>query len=131
MKTPEAKAEAVTPIPTHSRHVVEAAGGALGALGGAATGAAMGGPLGAVAGAVIGAAMGASSGWAAEKASSDQAHAEAALDDEIGVTAGSIGVSTLAHPPSKTNAPSAAALGLSSDTADSEAEGPMQAPPEG
>ena len=128
MKTPEQEAEAVTAIPTTNSHVVEAAGGALGALGGAATGAAMAGPLGAIAGAVIGAAMGASSGWAAEGASADRAKAEAALDEEIGVTAGSIGVATVAHPPARVGAPSAAALGLSTDGADSEAEGPMQTP---
>src|SRR4051812_46520294 len=118
MKTPEAKREALAPIPTTHSHVVEAAGGALGALGGAATGAAMAGPIGAVAGGVIGAAMGASRGWAAEAAASDQASAEAALDEEIGVSAGSIGVSTVAHPPSRIGAPSAAAAGVNTHPPD-------------
>ena len=102
----------------------------MGVLGGAVAGAAMAGPLGAAVGAVIGAAVGASSGWAADEHTTEQAHAEAQLDEEIGVTGGSIGVSTLEHPPSKINAPSTAALGVSSEAPDSEAEGPLQAPPE-
>ncbi len=69
----------------------------------------MAGPAGAIAGAIIGAAMGASSGWAADKHSEEQAQIDAELDDEIGVGSGSIGVSTLQHPPSKIGAPSAAA----------------------
>ncbi len=128
MKTPEP--EAKTAIPATS-HAVEAVAGTLGAVGGAATGAAMAGPLGAIAGAVIGAAMGASSGWAADKATEEQAHVDAELDEEIGVGAGSIGVATLQHPPSKINAPSAASAGVSDEPAGStDAEGPMQSPPD-
>lgn len=128
MKNPETEAKTAIPASTH---VVEAVAGTLGAVGGAATGAAMAGPLGAIAGAVIGAAMGASSGWAADKATEEQAQVDAELDEEIGVGAGSIGVATLRHPPSKINAPSAAAAGVSSEGADSaDAEGPMQSPPE-
>ena len=123
-KTPEA----VVP-PPHSGHAVEAAASALGIVGGASTGALMGGPVGAIAGAVIGAAMGAASGWAADQATADQADAEAALDEEIGVSGGTIGTPGLQHPPGQTNAPSAAASGASGgESADSEAEGPMQTP---
>lgn len=132
MKTPDSKtSEAVVPT-SGSAHVVEVAGATLGAVGGAATGAVMGGPLGAVVGAVIGGAMGASSGWAADQASSDQAAVEAGLDEEIGVTAGLIGSPNLKHPPSKINAPSAAAAGASSVSSDLEddAAGPMQTPPD-
>lgn len=128
MKTPEAIPEAAVPVTPG--HPVEAMGAALGAVGGAATGAAMAGPLGAIAGAVIGAAMGASSGWAADKHSQEEASAEAELDEEIGVGGGPIGVPGLRHPPSKVAAPSAAALGIASDSGSADAEGPMQSPPE-
>ncbi len=130
MKTPSPK-EPEAALPTSGPpHVVELAGAALGAVGGAATGAAMGGPLGALVGAVVGGAMGASSGWAAEQASSDQAEAEAALDEEIGVTAGTVGSPNLKHPPSKINAPSAAAAGASNvSDVDDDAAGPIQPPP--
>ncbi|MEO8900218.1 MAG: hypothetical protein ABI488_01380 [Polyangiaceae bacterium] len=129
MKTNAPKtSEAVVPAP-HSSHAVEAAAGALGVVGGASTGALLGGPVGAIAGAVIGAAMGAASGWAADQASADQADAEAALDEAIGVTSGTIGTPGLEHPPGQTNAPSAAASGASGGTtAESEADGPMQTP---
>lgn len=130
MKTPDPKQpEAV--IPASPPHVVEVAGATLGAVGGAATGAALGGPVGAVVGAVVGGAIGASSGWAADAAAADQAQADAALDEEIGVTAGSVGAPNLEHPPSTINAPSAAATGAgnASDATDEDAAGPMQAPP--
>jgi hypothetical protein len=131
MGTPDPK-QTETAIPTTGpAHVVEVTGATLGAVGGAATGAAMAGPVGAVVGAVIGGAIGASSGWAAEKASADEAEIDAALDEEIGVTAGSIGSPNLKHPPSKINAPSVAASGAGNalNDTDDDAAGPIQPPP--
>jgi len=131
MKTPDLN-EQEPVVPTSGPpHVVELTGAALGAVGGAATGAAMGGPVGAVVGAVIGGAIGASSGWAADQASADEAQIEAALDDNIGVTAGSVGAPNLKHPPSKIQAPSAAAVGVGNvdDEAEPTAGGPIQSPP--
>ena len=117
-------------VPPKGGHVVEVAGGAMGAVGGAATGAAMGGPVGAALGALIGAAMGAASGWGADQASAEEDAIDAELDKEIGVTEGSIGSPNLQHPPSRINAPSAAAAGAGNarSATESNAAGPMQTP---
>jgi len=118
-------------VPSHG-HELEAAVGALGALSGAGMGAIAGGPPGAIAGAIIGAVMGASSGWVAEETSAERAEVDRELDEEIGVTAGTVGDPKLSHPAPKTGLLSAEASGASSaaDSVDTtEADGPIARPP--
>lgn len=108
----------------------EALGGALGALSGAGMGALAAGPPGALAGAVIGAGMGASTAWAAGANAAEVAAREAALDAEIGVSGGSLGIAGLKHPPAKIGAYSSEAVGNGSATEDGTlAEGPILPPP--
>src|SRR5690348_13767122 len=117
-----------TAKPASHGHELEAAVGALGALSGAGMGAIAGGPPGAIAGAIIGAVMGASSGWVAEETTAERAEADRELDDEIGVTAGTIGDPKLKHPPSQVGAYSAEASGAggAADSPDTtEADGPI------
>jgi uncharacterized membrane protein len=76
----------------------EAEGGASGAIAGALVGAAAG-PPGALAGAIIGAVAGALAGAVIDKDSAESEERTRELDDEIGVTSGTIGAPNLKHPP--------------------------------
>lgn len=108
-------------------HPLEATVGTLGAVSGAGLGAIAAGPAGAIVGGLIGAAMGATTGWAADEHTVEEIEADKALDDEIGVTSGSLGAPNLKHPPARVAAPSAAAAGAATTTAETaqDAEGPL------
>ncbi|MEO8755590.1 MAG: hypothetical protein ABI624_23250 [Casimicrobiaceae bacterium] len=102
----------------------------MGALGGAGMGALVAGPAGAIAGAVIGAGMGASTTWAAEGNAAELLAEDRALDAEIGVSEGDLGVPGLKHPPATRGAFSAASMGAAATTAETLAEGPILPPPD-
>ena len=112
------------------RLLKEAGGGVLGAIGGAGLGV-LAGPPGIAAGAVIGAVAGTLTSWAMDSGTSAAAAADEALDKEIGVDGGDIGVANLEHPPAERGALSAEAAGAASAAADDTvtAEGPIAAPP--
>ncbi|HEY8943291.1 MAG TPA: hypothetical protein VIM73_03470 [Polyangiaceae bacterium] len=112
-------------------HLLTALIGSLGAVSGAGFGALAAGPLGALAGGILGAAVGAGSGWAGDKHMSDKLREQRRLDDEIGVTKGSIGAPNLQHPPVRVGAFSAAASGAAAarPTTPDEAHGPFEPPP--
>ena len=114
----------------HRQHLVhEAEGVASGAVAGALLGA-VAGPPGVVAGAVIGAAAGAVAAFALDNEAERQAARTRELDDEIGVTGGTLGAPNLEHPPATTGAYSAASAGVSTADGDEPAEGPMPSPKE-
>ncbi|HET9930217.1 MAG TPA: hypothetical protein VFQ35_06010 [Polyangiaceae bacterium] len=94
-------------------HPLEATVGTLGAVSGAGFGAIAAGPAGAIIGGLIGAAVGATTGWAADENTVEKIEADKALDDEIGVTSGSLGAPNLEHPEPRIAAPSAASAGAS------------------
>ena len=124
-KTEAKKAAKKTRVKRHP-HAKEFAEATLGAAAGAIAGS-VAGPPGAIAGAVIGAAAGTLIGIADER----EAHREAAhdkeLDDEIGVTSGSLGAPGLKHPPAKHGLYSgaAAAVGTTVESTKQPASGPM------
>jgi uncharacterized membrane protein len=97
----------------------EAEGGASGAIAGALVGAAAG-PPGALAGAIIGAVAGALAGAVLDKDSSESDERTRELDDDIGVTSGTIGAPNLKHPPPTGDSYAAP----SSATTDGPKEGP-------
>lgn len=74
------------PMPAAVTATAFVSGAAAGAIAGA-----IAGPVGAIAGAVIGAVAGAAAGIGIEENEALKDRAERELDDEIGVTAGSIG----------------------------------------
>jgi hypothetical protein len=100
--------------------------GALGAVAGATVGS-IAGPPGAVVGAVLGAAAGALAGAAIVRDDHRKEENDKKLDEEIGVTAGSLGAPNLKHPPPKHGLYSATAAGASSSGPPSRApaSGPM------
>jgi hypothetical protein len=126
------------PIPTpeeeeaKQRHLKEAGGGLVGAIGGAGLGV-LAGPPGMAAGAVIGAVVGTLTSWAMDSGGTTASAADEALDKEIGVDGGDIGVASLQHPPAQRGAISAAAAGSAGASAEDtiSAEGPIAAPPDG
>lgn len=85
-------------LPKHDGHALAGAT----TLGGAMTGAMLGaiaGPAGAIAGGVIGSAIGALSGAVLEREDHRREAHDRELDDDIGVTSGSIGVpDEMKHP---------------------------------
>jgi hypothetical protein len=97
--------------------------GALGAVAGATVGS-IAGPPGAVVGAVLGAAAGVIAGAAVVKDEHRREEEDRKLDEEIGVTAGSLGAPNLKHPPPRHGLYSAAAAGAGSS-------GPSRAPASG
>jgi hypothetical protein len=108
----------------HVAHAIE------GAAGGAAAGAAAGaiaGPVGSVAGAVLGGAAGAIAENILEREEEASQLRGKALDEEIGVTSGSIGAPNLRHPPARTGAYSAGSSGAGGGRR-TLAEGPLQPP---
>lgn len=80
-------------------HPLGAMMGTLGAVSGAGLGALAGGPPGAILGGIVGAIAGASSGWAGDEHTTATLEADKTLDDQIGVTSGTIGEPSLEHPP--------------------------------
>jgi len=115
---------------TGRRRRYEGGGGVLGAIAGAGLGGIMAGPAGVAAGALVGAAMGASTAWALEMRSKDAAQRDHKLDRDIGVTEGEIGVPGLEHPPATIGAFSREASGVGGASDPTEAEGPLQPPPD-
>jgi hypothetical protein len=113
-------AEKESPEDAARRHALEAGGGVAGAIGGAGLGV-LAGPPGIVAGAVIGGVVGALTGWALDANQADVAASEKQLDEDIGVSGGSIGVASLKHPPGAPgHAYSAEAMGAGTSTDDSD-----------
>jgi len=112
------------------RRRYEGGGGVLGAIAGASLGGIVAGPAGVAAGALVGAAMGASTAWALEMRGKDARQRDRKLDREIGVTEGEIGVPSLEHPPATTGLFSREASGAGGSSEPTEAEGPIQPPPE-
>ena len=112
------------------RLLTEVGGGVIGAIGGAGLGV-LAGPPGVAAGAVIGAVVGSLTGWAMDSGNAANAAADKALDEEIGVDGGDIGVETLDHPPLQRGALSAASSGAANVAPDDEVTsgGPFAAPP--
>lgn len=108
-------------------HPLEATVGTLGAVSGAGFGALAAGPAGAIVGGLIGAAVGATTGWAADEHTVEEIEADKALDDEIGVTSGSLGAPDLEHPPARVAAPSVASVGGAAHVAQTarDADGPL------
>jgi hypothetical protein len=109
--------------------------GVEGALTGAAAGAAFGaaaGPPGAAAGAVIGAVAGALAVGALDDGEVADADRTSQLDEEIGVTSGTVGAPNLRHPPGQRGAYSAASVrgGLGEENNGVPAEGGMSPPEE-
>jgi hypothetical protein len=116
--------------PNPHRHPLHEAGGAAGgALAGAAVGA-IAGPAGVAAGAVIGGVVGAIVAKVADEEAERVSAHEGELDDEIGVTSGSLGAPNLKHPPAKRGTFSAASSGGGSGGGgdDASSEGPMTKP---
>ena len=99
-KNPDAIEERPSGLPPANSHAVAEAVAASGAVVGALVGA-VGGPIGAVAGGAIGAAIGAIAGATIEKTEHEHEMHERELDDEIGVTSGSLGVPAEAKRPSR------------------------------
>jgi hypothetical protein len=103
----KAEKESIQP-PSHTH------GAEVGAIAGEIAGGIVGslaGPPGAVAGMVMGAAAGAIAGRVLDD-EAERAHVhDGDLDDEIGVTSGSLGAPNLEHPPAKTGAYSVASSG--------------------
>lgn len=87
------------------------AGASAGALAGAALGA-FAGPVGLVTGGVIGAAAGAAAGVALVDTQAEDAVIEEALDEEIGVIGGNIGIASPNAPKSKRGAFSGSSAGV-------------------
>jgi hypothetical protein len=87
--------------------------GALGAVAGATVGS-IAGPPGAVLGAVLGAAAGALAGAAVVRDDHRKEEEDKRLDEEIGVTSGSLGAPNLKHPPPRHGLYSAVAAGAGS-----------------
>jgi len=114
-----------------SRHLKEAGGGVVGAVGGAGLGV-LAGPPGIAAGAVIGAVAGTLTAWAMDSQAAETEAADEELDKDIGVDGGDIGTARLQHPPARVGAPSAEAAGSAGASADDTvtAAGPIAAPPE-
>jgi hypothetical protein len=110
-------------------HEVE--GAVTGAAAGAAFGAAAG-PPGAAVGAVIGAVAGALAVGALDDGHAAEADRESRLDEEIGVTDGTVGAPNLKHPPAKRGTYSAASVrgGLAEGGDAVPAEGAMSPPEE-
>jgi hypothetical protein len=110
-------------------HEVE--GGLSGAVAGAVFGA-MAGPPGIAAGAIIGAVAGALTGGALTEGQAAEADRASELDEEIGVTSGTLGAPNLRHPPARRGAYSAASAqgGAAEGAAVTPAEGGMTAPEE-
>ncbi len=106
---------------------------AVGTIAGAAAGASGGliaGPPGVVAGALVGAAVGAMAGAALGADQQEKVAAEEALDREIGIIGGDIGVAPPDQPPPKVGAYSAGiGPALRQGDAEPPAEGPL--PPTG
>jgi len=127
VNTPDPEAEAAK-----DRHLKEAGGAVVGAIGGAGLGV-LAGPPGIAAGAVIGAVVGTLTSWAMDSGSTAAAVADDELDKEIGVDGGSLGVATLQHPPAQRGTLSAAAAGAGGAAGDDtvSAGGPIGAPPGG
>jgi phage tail tape-measure protein len=93
-KAPERKAPAddiPAGVPRHDDHALAGAAALSGAVAGAIAGA-VGGPAGVVAGSAIGGALGAIGGAALEREEHRHDKHDHELDDEIGVTRGSLGV---------------------------------------
>ena len=114
-----------------SLHIKEAGGALVGAIGGAGLGM-VAGPPGMAAGAVLGAVAGTLTAWAMVSGDTEGASKELALDKEIGVDGGEIGVANLKHPPNQRGTYSAAASGAGNVVPDESisAEGPIAPPSE-
>jgi hypothetical protein len=100
--------------------------GALGAVAGATVGS-IAGPPGAVVGAVLGAAAGVIAGAAVVRDDHRKEEEDKRLDEEIGVTSGSLGAPNLKHPPPRHGLYSAIAAGAGSTgpASHTPASGPM------
>lgn len=122
----ERSERAVVPV-ANRRLEREAEGGAGGAIAGAALGA-IAGPPGMAVGSVLGGVVGAIAGAAVARESERIGARTRELDEQIGVTAGSLGAPNLAHPPAKTGAYSAASAGGGTSSGGEPAEGPLQTP---
>jgi len=131
MKTEQAPTATPQAEEAKSLHIKEAGGALVGALGGAGLGV-VAGPPGMVAGAVLGAVAGTLTAWAMATGDTEGASEDLALDKEIGVVGGDIGVASLKHPPNQRGTYSAAASGAANVATDESilAEGPI-APPSG
>lgn len=98
-----------------------------GAVGGAVAGAAIGafaGPVGSIAGAVFGGAVGAITETVLENEEHRAQARRRQLDDDTGVTKGSLGAPNLKHPPAKVGSYSGASAGVSGGGS-TPAEGPI------
>jgi phage tail tape-measure protein len=98
-KEPEEVDERPSGVPARHQHATTEAAVLSGAVAGAIVGA-IGGPLGAMAGGAIGSAIGAMAGATLERAEHLREVHDHELDDEIGVTSGSLGVPKEAKQPS-------------------------------
>jgi phage tail tape-measure protein len=114
--------------PDRKELVHQAEAGVAGAVAGAAVGAAAG-PPGIAAGAAIGAVAGAIAGRALGEDAERRSEHDRKLDEEIGVTDGTLGAPNLQHPPAERGAYSGASAGVTSDGGQP-AEGPIQVPEE-
>ena len=129
MKTEQAPTTTPRAEEATSLHLKEAGGALVGAIGGAGLGV-VGGPPGMAAGAVLGAVAGTLTAWAMATGDTGGAAEDSALDKEIGVDGGDIGIAGLQHPPDQRGTYSAAAVGAASVAPDESvsAEGPITPP---
>ena len=109
------------------RHENEAEGGVSGAIAGAVIGS-IAGPPGAIAGAVLGGIAGTITGAIVSEENLAEDERATVVDDQIGVTAGTIGTTAVKHPPAKVGAYSSAASGAGGSSDAAPAEGPTPPP---